>query len=57
MEIIQEANHTDSYLQSAMFTKVVLAFGDHWINEWLPANEAGKGQLLLIMLVLASLLR
>ena len=35
-----------------MFTKVVLAFGDHWINEWLPTNEVGKGQRLLIMLVL-----
>ena len=35
-----------------MFTKVVLAFGDHWINEWLSANVAGKGQRLLIILVL-----
>uniref|UniRef100_A0A0A9AL99 Uncharacterized protein n=1 Tax=Arundo donax TaxID=35708 RepID=A0A0A9AL99_ARUDO len=39
-------------LQCAMFTKVVLAFCDHRINKRLPANEAGKGQRLLIVIVL-----
>jgi hypothetical protein len=48
---ITKAGETDSYLQCAVLTKVVLAFRDNRIHKRLPANEAGEGQGLIIVVV------